>query len=174
MRVCVYFSWQGAALITRHLVCASRIVEAIPVVLGKDSNCLRSPLPLPFCTLSWHSSFYTKTSFLLSRSPFNMMTPWKLLPSYLSHTHRHTPWVIASYVVLLIIISWIFFFSLRRLQLPWGQGPHDVFHFVFLVHITVPVNQTKRIKSRYTWKDCTSFTERRWRHWGWDALSGDM
>lgn len=30
----------------------------------------------------------------------------------------------------------------------------------------------KKEKSRYAWKDCTFFIERRWRHCGSDALPG--
>ena len=101
--VCVFF-WQVVALITKRLVFASRAVEASPVVLGKESKRFRSPPALHFCTLSWHQN---------SDFPIPPLKWWPFLETSsilsTSYTHTHLLRVIASYMVFLITISWIFF-----------------------------------------------------------------
>lgn len=159
MWVCMYYFGRGIALITQHLVCANGTMEAIPGVLRKNSNGLRSHLPLCLCILSTHPLFYTRTSSLLLHSPSKMMTPLETSAIiFNSHTYIYTNTLrhISSSVGLLITISRIFFLFSMVIVTSLRVGPSYYFSFcllIFLVHITVLVNWIIKINPRPTWKE---------------------
>ena len=139
---CVYFSWQGAALITKHLVFASRAVEASPVVLGKDSRCFRSPPCSPllhtFLTPESHSDF-----------PIPPLKWWPLLETSSILSTSYT--LIESHCILygfannnFMDLLLLFKKTVASLRAETSWCFHFVLFCFLLIHITVPVNQTKQ------------------------------